>query len=146
MNNEADTKTTAEQSPVAPTTSFVSFWLQRSDQLFLGILVSIAAVTMSWQWLAFNERDPSSLVEIERLEPQRLNYQIDINAATRTEWMQLAGIGETLADRIMQHRTEHGDFSTVDELTHIKGIGNKTLTRIRPFLRVVPKTTALNPQ
>ncbi len=46
------------------------------------------------------------------------------------------GIGETLARRIVEHRAQRGPFRSVDQLTDVKGIGPKTLRRVRGYLRV----------
>ena len=48
----------------------------------------------------------------------------------------LPGIGPVLAQRIVDWRTEHGRFTTVDELAEVSGIGEKLLAQVRPL--VVP--------
>ena len=58
-------------------------------------------------------------------------YRLDINAADWPEWMQLPGIGETLARRIVAYRDEHGPFATVDGLAAVRGVGPKTIDRFR---------------
>ncbi|MBM2846858.1 MAG: competence protein ComEA [Bacteroidetes bacterium] len=50
--------------------------------------------------------------------------------------MQLPGIGESYAERIILYREDYGSYTSVDDLTNVKGIGKKTLERIRPFLTV----------
>lgn len=61
---------------------------------------------------------------------------IAVNAATREDLMRLPGIGPAYAERIVVYRAEHGPFRTLDELQNVKGIGPKTLARLRPFLRL----------
>jgi competence protein ComEA len=61
---------------------------------------------------------------------------IDLNTATLTDLDALSGIGPVLAQRILDWRAEHGRFSSVDELTEVSGIGDATLQRIRPQVRV----------
>jgi comEA protein len=58
---------------------------------------------------------------------------ININTAGRPELMQLPGIGNAYAERIIAYRKEHGPFSTLDELQKVKGIGKKRLEQLKPF-------------
>jgi competence protein ComEA len=61
--------------------------------------------------------------------------KVDLNAADRAELLQLPGVGPTLADAILAHRQERGPFRSVDDLDAVKGVGGKTLDRLRPMLR-----------
>ncbi len=69
----------------------------------------------------------------------RLAAGIDPNTARWYEIAQLPGIGETVAKRWVAHRQKHaGDrpaFMRPSDLTRIRGIGDRTLRRIAPFLR-----------
>jgi len=62
-------------------------------------------------------------------------HSIDINTASKNDLMLLPGIGESYAERILIDRQDNGPFRSVDELTRVKGIGKKTLARIREFIR-----------
>ena len=57
--------------------------------------------------------------------------RININTATSQELQTIRGIGPTMARRIIEYRQTSGGFSTVDDLTNVKGIGEKTLEKIR---------------
>ena len=61
---------------------------------------------------------------------------IDINSATAKEFERLSGIGPQIAGRIVAYREQHGAFKRVDDLTKVRGIGPKTLERLRPHLRM----------
>ena len=50
--------------------------------------------------------------------------------------MQLKGIGQTLAHRIVADREVNGPFRSVDELLRVEGIGPATLDEIRPWLTI----------
>lgn len=63
-------------------------------------------------------------------------YPIPINTADADTLMQLKGIGPVLAQRIIEYREAHGGFRTVDELTQVKGIGDKKLEDIRGLVTV----------
>lgn len=61
---------------------------------------------------------------------------IDVNTATLEELMRLPGIGEVKAREIIEYRRTHGFFRTVDELLNVRGIGKKTLERLRRYIKV----------
>jgi len=67
----------------------------------------------------------------------------DVNAATKGQLMRLPGIGPGLAEKIITYRANHGYLRSVDELTLVAGIGEKTLKRIRPF--VIPRKPGPSP-
>ena len=57
--------------------------------------------------------------------------RININTATFQELQTVRGIGPTMAQRIIEYRQTSGRFATVDDLTNVKGVGEKTLEKIR---------------
>ena len=62
--------------------------------------------------------------------------RININTATSQELQTLPRIGPALAQRIIEYRQIAGGFSTVDDLTNVRGIGEKTLEKIRHLVAV----------
>ena len=67
---------------------------------------------------------------------KKVTFPVNINTASKKELDALPGIGETLAQRIIDYRSANGPFSTVDELTKVKGIGAKTLEKLKPYAAV----------
>ena len=64
------------------------------------------------------------------------NSKLDINRATVRELQNLPGIGEVLAQRVVEHRKAYGPFQTIDELKSVKGIGRKRIEQLRPLVSV----------
>ena len=67
---------------------------------------------------------------------RKVTFPVNINTASKKELDALPGIGEVLAQRIIDYRSANGPFSTVDELTKVKGIGAKTLEKLKPYATV----------
>lgn len=107
--------------------------LTRRDQLLIIVLCGLAVCGMSLYWLKLSHWGTAP-VEIERLPSQEFRYAVDVNEATWIEFAQLEGIGDTLAQRIVADRESNGPFNSVDDLARVKGIGKKTLDKIRPWL------------
>jgi competence protein ComEA len=63
--------------------------------------------------------------------PQR---PVNLNTATVTELMQLPRIGQKTAERILAFRKQHGGFQRTEELMNVKGIGEKSFAKLKPFL------------
>lgn len=74
-------------------------------------------------------------------------HAIILNTATFEQLKSLPGIGKKKAEAILEFRnSRQGGFSSLDELTSVKGIGAKTLTKLRPYLRLNPPANSEAPQ
>ena len=62
--------------------------------------------------------------------------RININQASREELERLPGIGSGLATRIIEHRERHGAFRRVEHLIIVRGISERRLEALRPFVTV----------
>lgn len=61
---------------------------------------------------------------------------VDLNTATLAQLDTLPGVGPVLAQRILDWRTEHGRFASVDQLAEVPGIGESRLAQLRDLVRV----------
>ncbi len=68
--------------------------------------------------------------EVDAVVEQKA-HRIDINTAGEEELQQLDGIGPVLAQRIMDWRTTEGPFTCPEDLLQVRGIGPKTLAKMR---------------
>ena len=61
---------------------------------------------------------------------------VNVNKANLDELVRVPGIGNSTAERILEIRKENGKFATLEDLTQVKGIGEKKLARMKPFLSI----------
>ncbi len=61
--------------------------------------------------------------------------KINLNTATVEQLTQLNGVGPVMAERIVEFRQARA-FSSVDDLTQVQGIGEKTLDKLRDQVMV----------
>jgi len=61
---------------------------------------------------------------------------VNVNSANSAQLQTLKGIGPGKAEEILKYRKAHGVFKTVDELVNVKGIGPKTLEKMKSQLEV----------
>jgi competence protein ComEA len=60
---------------------------------------------------------------------------LDLNTATVSDLDALPGIGPVLAQRVVDWRTAHGGFTSVDQLRQISGLGGKKFDALAPLVR-----------
>jgi len=60
--------------------------------------------------------------------------KVNLNTASTQQLSALPGVGEKLAARIVEYRQKAGGFKSVQELMNVKGIAEKNLGRIEPYL------------
>ncbi|MBD90096.1 MAG: topoisomerase [Deltaproteobacteria bacterium] len=61
---------------------------------------------------------------------------LNVNTASSDQLQALPGIGPKKADAIVSYRSANGPFQQVDDLVQVKGIGPKTLDKLRPLVTV----------
>lgn len=61
---------------------------------------------------------------------------VNINNATVKELENLPGIGKATAGNIVAYRTANGPFKSRDDLRKVKGVGEKTMEKVRQLIAV----------
>ena len=94
--------------------------------LMIVLLVVVAIAGLS----------PVSVIAAESPAAKTVIETIHLNQATAEQLQELPGVGPALSERIVVYRTEHGAFSSVDQLAEVKGIGQAKLAKFRTQLTV----------
>jgi competence protein ComEA len=88
------------------------------------------------QILVPREGDPGVVPPAAGGAPGTSGGLVNVNTASAVELEGLPGIGEVIAQRIVDHRTANGPFASVDALLDVSGIGDAILESIRELVTV----------
>ncbi len=97
----------------------------KKDRLQAYLLILIAIITICLCAM----HDNFAIVRYEHIDTGAVgikadtSYGIDINTASKDDLMTISGIGEVIADRILEYREEIGGFKYMEELLEVEGIG-----------------------
>jgi len=65
--------------------------------------------------------------------------KINLNQASVDDLVNLPGIGPAYAKRIVEYREKHGPFQRVEDLLNVRGIGDRTLDKLRDRVTIKNK-------
>jgi competence protein ComEA len=94
-----------------------------------SVFLTLLAVHVRSTW--FQHPRP---MEIEHAVP--IQFRIDLNEADRPTLLQIPGVGDKMAERILAYRDSKGRFNEFKDLLEIQGVGSATLERMRPWVEV----------
>ncbi len=83
-----------------------------------------------------NEGADDAKEEVKKTDQNVDKERINVNTANKEALETLPGIGPTYAKRIIKYRNENGEFETFEELEKIKGIAQKRLDKLMPFIKL----------
>ena len=102
-------------------------------QKYIATLLFACLVGMSVFFL-LRAQTNRGLIDVDRAERQSAEFKVDINEAQFGEIVILPGVGEKLAQTIVEYRQQSGPFDSVESLTQVPGIGEKKLEALIPYL------------
>lgn len=87
---------------------------------------------------AKNQKSDESAANENSNPPELKNNsgKVNINTATKEELTTLDGIGEKYAERIIETRERRGGFTSIEQITEVKGIGQKRFEKIKDEITV----------
>ncbi len=129
--------------------------------LLLTFLIGLGIRIFQFEWASLPEtpsltlknhdKSQENIKKVQTLNNKndnKINYNnnkyVLLNQATLDDFKKLPGIGPVKAERILQYRESKGFFSSIDELKNVKGIGEKTIEKLRPFLKINLKNQSIN--
>ena len=84
-----------------------------------------------------NENDKISSENLDDNESNRNLNKININTATVEELSEnLSGVGESIAKRIVEYREHNGEFTNIEDIKNVSGIGDKMFESIKDLICV----------
>ena len=117
--------------------------MKRKGTLVLLVLTCLFAAFCGGFFLGRNlTSSPVQVTQVQSLphekvtEPMQTGEDgpLNINTASKADLMTLPGIGEVLAQRILDYRKTNGSFQSPAELMYIEGIGEQRLEELLPYI------------
>jgi len=125
MDTQLNSNSATTSAPAAPERGLCVVW-PRSVQITLGVLLVAGLFAVAGKALLQSiQAGPSTLP----------SQRIDINSATLAELLLLPGVGDNLAERIVQVRAK-APFRKIEDLRKVPGIGPATFERLRGWVFV----------
>lgn len=101
--------------------------------IFLGSYLATAQAPGIWISTEYNSVNTAA--DEKDVEEKTVDADlVDINTADQAELESLPGIGTAKAQAILDYRSVHGPFDSIEELLEVEGIGEKLLEKIQDYV------------
>ena len=125
----------SQQRPSRPGVCVVNFCAAARAAARLLVLASLLASTMAVPIGAWAAPRSASSGKAAGSSGETAG-PVDVNTASVDALVGLPGIGRATAQRIVDYRKEHGPFKSLDDLLNVRGIGEKSLARLKDRITI----------
>jgi len=110
--------------------------IARGEQAVLVVLALVVVAGVAYRAITYLRLGREPLEVVPAAPP---TYRVNVNTADWVKLLLVPGLGESLAKRIVALRDERGGrFEHLDDLLAVRGIAEKKLANLRPFLFIGP--------
>lgn len=105
------------------------------------LIMTIAIVIQIFSYGEITKNPPPEIKPVTTISieiPELENGLVNINTANFHQLWSIKGLGEKKAYAIIEYREQNGDFSSIDDLVKVSGIGEKTIEQIRKYITIAP--------
>jgi competence ComEA-like helix-hairpin-helix protein len=108
--------------------------IARTEQAILVLLALGLVVGVAWRAVSYWRIGQEPLEVVAPSDGP--SYRVNVNTAEWTELSLVPGLGPKLSQRIVERREALPDrrFQSLDDLRGVKGIGDKVLSKLKPYL------------
>jgi len=100
---------------------------ERKALLFIGVLILTGSLLRFLKITAVKNEPFYAGGKTVILKNSDSRLTVDINKASKEELESISGIGEVIAGRIIEYRTQFGPFNNLEDLKNVKGIGERKI-------------------
>ena len=136
MNN-TDTNNTSE------TTADKKNKLSKNSVIIIlaVLIIILLSYILAFNFISNHNEEISSEFSVITTENQEIastkdNLMVNINTDDPFELMQLDGIGEAKASAIIEYRRENGNFTQIEDILKVQGIGDTIYSKIKSHIYV----------
>lgn len=124
---------------------FINNLLSPDEQKVLGFLLALAILGMLIHYSGLLSGISNPETSDEKVYDENYEIKLNLETVTFEDLVMIPGIGEQKAEDILEYRIKHG-FKTRTELMNIKGIGQKTYDKIADYFYIEGDSISIKSQ
>jgi len=94
------------------------------------MMAAITAIALSATALSAQSKTPAPKTTATAAAP------VNLNTATAEQLATIPGVGQKMAERIIDYRQKNGGFKKVEDLMNVSGVGEKSFLKMKPLITV----------